>query len=174
MFPCHLKSSFSEFPVSGVWDCPPPHRLGGGGSRLNQPTQVRPLSLLQTRVEGPPCQISTPLWSLIGYWKRLVLALNSSSFPRAPNYPDQKTRGQGGQSEPEAVEVCLQEPSSAGAPFKGRCCPWTRCSSTTCPRLSQPLISIWTGHSHRGQHKVTPPGSRELLLEVTLQGPGEA
>lgn len=50
--------------------------------------------------EGPPHVKSEPsLWSLTGYWKGIIIALNFRSFPRAPDLPGPKDRGQEEQRE---------------------------------------------------------------------------
>ena len=52
-------------------------------------------------VEGPPHHVKSELslWSLTGYWKGIIIALNSRSFPRAPDLPGPKDRGQEEQRE---------------------------------------------------------------------------
>lgn len=77
-----------------LWTLSPP--LSMGRETLPGPAHpIKPASLLQelrvppTHVQSEPC-----LWSLAGSWKGLIIAVNSNSFPRAPDRPGPEDRGQ--------------------------------------------------------------------------------
>ena len=80
--------------VSG--HCLPPLSLGRGIPGPAHP--IKPVSLLQ-ELRVPRVKSEPSLWSLTGYWKGLIIALNSSSFPRAPDVPGPEDGGREEQRE---------------------------------------------------------------------------
>lgn len=59
-----------------------------GGRHLELPTQIRLMSPLQTGLGAPRVNSELSLWSLTGYWRRLIHTQSSSSFLRTPELPE--------------------------------------------------------------------------------------